>query len=79
MRPFFPGLLQSVSVMWDTQGGVWMSLGLDRDPASGAHVPPAGTRKTRSESQNLVFFLSDLSEEKKERRKKKGEKKKKTH
>lgn len=41
-----------------------MSLRLDRDPASGAHVPSAGTGKTRTESQNLtlrVFFsLSEL-------------------
>lgn len=31
------------AVIKDAQGGVWMGPTLDRDPASGAHVPSEGT------------------------------------
>lgn len=38
-----------LSVIKDAQGGVWMSPMLDQDPASGAHVPSAGTAQTLPE------------------------------
>lgn len=42
-------------VIKDAQGGVWMGPILDQDPASGAHVPSAGTARTLPEDRTPFF------------------------